>query len=60
MPQVLDVRVLNILRYITYATASDIFKTLDYLELFLFWHIEVYLGIFRHYYDKFRHICNSG
>ena len=34
------VRVLNILIYIyiIYATASDIFKTLDYLGHFLFWH----------------------
>ena len=28
-------RVLNILRYVIYATASDIFKALDYLEHFL-------------------------
>ena len=41
------------------ATASDNFKTLDYLEHFLFWHFKVYLGIFRHWSDVFRHICNS-
>ena len=45
------VRVLNILGYIIYATASGIFKTLDHLEYFLFWHINVYLGIFRHCFD---------
>ena len=53
------VRVLNILRYIIYATASDIFNALEYLEHLLFWHIKVYLGIFRHCSDIFRHICNS-
>ena len=50
---------LNIIRYVIYATASDMFKTLDYLENLLFWHIKVYLGIVRHCSDIFRHICNS-
>ena len=53
------VRVLNILGYIIYVTASGIFKTLDYLEHFLFWHIKVYLRIFNHSSDIFRHICDS-
>ena len=53
------VRVLNILEYIIDATASDIFKTLNYLENFLFWHIMVYLGIFNHCSDIFRRVCNS-
>ena len=51
------VRVLNILGYIIHATVSGIFKTLDYF--FSFWYIKVYLGIFRHCSDIFRHICNS-
>ena len=57
------VRFLNILRYIIYATGSDIFKTLDHLEHFLFWHIKGYLGIFRHCCDilgMFVTVCNLG
>ena len=61
MPQVLDMSgFLNILRYIIYATASDIFKTLDYLEHFLFWHIEVYLGIALTYLGIFVTVCDLG
>ena len=54
------VRAVNILRYIIYATASGIFKTLDYLEQFLFWHIEVYLGIALTYLGIFVTVCNLG
>ena len=55
------VSVLIILGYIIYVTASGIFKTLNYLEHFLFWHIKIYLGIFRHclaYWDIFVTVCN--
>ena len=51
------VRVLNILRYIQYATASSIFKILAYLESFLFWHIKAYLAIFRHCSDVSTNVC---
>ena len=54
------VRVLNILRYIIYATASGIFKTLDILEHFLFWHIKAYLSIALTYLGIFVTVCNLG
>ena len=54
------VLVLNILRYIIYATASGIFKTLDILERFSFWHIKAYLGIALTYLDIFVTVCKLG
>ena len=60
MPHVLICQGFEYTKVYNNATASDIFKTLDYLEHFLFWHIKAYLGIALTYLGIFVTVCNVG